>query len=119
MGMTSVVLILLAISVRAVSWADSALQRREARRAASEVAPQTDVGVTDTDAEVEATDGRARAAVIAVALALSRQTQSREKPVVKTLISSQGSALHDAWLTEGRARQRATRGLAGSAKEWR
>ncbi len=118
MGMTSVVLVLLAISVRAVSWADSALQRREARRAASEVAPEEDANVTDADTEVEATDGRARAAAIAVALALSRRTQSPAGSAVKNAISSQTGAVHDAWLTEGRARQRATRG-AGGAKEWR
>ena len=115
MGMTSVVLVLLAISVRAVSWADSALQRREARRAASEVAPQDDVSATDAEAEDEATDGRARAAAIAVALALSRQTQTQEESAGRSQNSSPTGVVHDAWLTEGRARQRAARG----AKEWR
>ena len=119
MRMTSAVLVLLAISVRVVSWADSALQRRETRRAAGEVAQDEDAVKTEEDAEVEATDGRARAAAIAVALVLSRKSQSQEGSIVKTPHITQSSRLHDAWLTEGRARQRATRGAAGSAKEWR
>ena len=119
MGMTSVVLVLLAISVRAVSWADSALQRREARRATSEVAPQMDAGTTDADAEVEAADGPARVAAIAVALALSHQVHEHREPVATTTVSSRTGAVHDAWLTEGRARQRARRSVAGNAKEWR
>ena len=118
MGMTSVVLVLLAISVRAVSWADEALQRREARKATNEVVPQEDIGTTEVDAEVEPTDGPARAAAIAVALALSRQDQVRERSIARVPISSSTGAVHDAWLTEGRARQRATRG-AGGVKEWR
>ena len=36
MGMTSLVLVILAVSVRAVSWADAALRRREERRVADQ-----------------------------------------------------------------------------------
>ena len=118
MGMTSVVLILLAISVRVVSWVDLALQRREARCEAIEPESDENGGTTIEDVEVETSDSRARAAAIAVALALSRHSQSPRGSAAAIPISSQTGAVHDAWLTEGRARQRATRG-AGGAKEWR
>ena len=120
MGMTSLVLVILAVSVRAVSWADAALRRREERRAADE-ANQSDATIA-ADSEPEEThepDPRARAAAIAVALALSQQSQRRGALVDQTPTSAPVGAVHDAWLTEGRARQRARRGAAGSARDRR
>ncbi len=117
--MTSLVLVILAVSVRAVSWADAALRRREAQRIANE-AEHADLTVTaETEPEPAAADDRARAAAIAVALALSHQSNQRGNSVDQTPISAATGAVHDAWLTEGRARQRSRRGAAGSAKDWR
>ena len=117
MGMTSLVLVLLAISVRAVSWADSALQRREAERAASAATHAEETVAPKAIPDAEAPDPRARAAAIAVALALSQQSQQRSSLADQTPAPT--GAIRDAWLNEGRARQRARRSPAGNAKEWR
>ena len=117
--MTSLVLVILAVSVRAVSWADAALRRREAQRIADRAEPTHATVTTETEPETEAADHRARAAAIAVALALSQQSHQRETSVDQTPISTDTGTVHDAWLTEGRARQRSRRGAAGSAKDWR
>ena len=119
MGMTSLVLVILAVSVRAVSWADAALRRREAQREAVEADHSEETVVPEAKPEAEETDPRVRAAAIAVALALSQQTHQRGSLVSQTPTSAPAGAVHDAWLTEGRARQRARRGVAGSAKDWR
>lgn len=116
MGMTSVVLIILAVSVRAVSWADATIRRRQAQQTTDESAPTEEIVATETEVGVETPDPRARAAAIAVALALSKRTQAHEMPAVPTPTSALTGAVHDAWLTEGRARQRARRGFVGSAK---
>ena len=116
MGMTSLVLVILAISVRAVSWADATLRRREAQRAAEETKPIEEAVASEPDADEEVPDPRARAAAIAVALVLSQQSQQRGDLEAPTPTSASTGAVHDAWLTEGRARQRARRGVAGSAR---
>ena len=116
MGMTSVVLIILAVSVRLVAWVDAALQRRESEQKAE--IQETPVGTTvepiDEPVDDES-DGRVRAAVIAVALELSKreQTQTESDRVAGTTDATAGNAVYDTWLTEGRARQRARHGNAG------
>lgn len=119
MGMTSVVLVLLAISVRAVSWADAALRRREAQRAADEAKHSEETVAPETEPDAEVPDPRARAAAIAVALALSQRSQQRGRFVTQIPTPVSTGAVHDAWLTEGRARQRSRRGVAGSTKDRR
>ena len=116
MGMTSVVLIILAVSVRAVSWADATLRRRQAQKTTDDSAPAEEIVPTETEVEEEAPDPRARAAAIAVALALSKWDQADEMPAGPTATSAITGAVHDAWLTEGRARQRARRGTVRTAK---
>ena len=116
MGMTSVVLIILAVSVRLVAWADAALQRRELARQAE---VQDSAAETTAEPVVEPvddqSDGRIRAAVIAVALELSKreQTQTASDRVSGTADATSGKAVYDTWLTEGRARQRDRHGNAG------
>ena len=119
MGMTSLVLVILAVSVRAVSWVDATLRRREAQRAADNATYSEGTVAPETKAEADVPDPRARAAAIAVVLALSQQAQQRGNLVAPTTTSESTVAVHDAWLNEGRARQRARRGVAGSAKNWR
>ena len=119
MGMTSLVLVILAVSVRAVSWADATLRRREAERVADETTHSEETIASEPEPEAEVPDPRARAAAIAVALALSQQSQQRGNLVTQIRTSASSGAVHDAWLTEGRARQRARRGVAGGAKDWR
>ncbi len=120
MGMTTVVLIVLALSVRTISWIDSVLTRREQQ------------GVTlDVDSEIRGIDRavatkesgavrsqHAKVAAIAVALALAEQTQrsQRAKPTAAAISPTVAS---DAWLAEGRARQRAKHTSNGTGPAWR
>ena len=119
MGMTSVVLVILAVSVRVVSWADAALRRREAQSEADELQQSNASVVPETTPKADVPDPRARAAAIAVALALAQQSQEHGDLVSQTQTPASTSAVHDAWLNEGRARQRARRRVAGSARDRR
>lgn len=120
MGMTTVVLIILAISIRAMSWADSIVRRREAARASVETVSPEASEETDSHPAEESKDGRARAAAIAVALALSQGarngTASNEISPAET---SSATPVYDSWLAEGRARQRAKHGTAMRARDRR
>ena len=115
MGMTSV-LIILAVSVRLVAWADAALRRRESEQDAQVQETPADTTVEPVDEpDDDRSDGRIRAAVIAVALEMSKreQTQTDSDRVADTTDATAGKAVYDTWLTEGRARQRARHGNAG------
>ena len=85
------------------------------KKTTDESAPTEEIVPTETEVEEEAPDPRARAAAIAVALALSKRDQADEMPA-STPTSTLTGAVHDAWLTEGRARQRARRGTVRTAK---
>lgn len=116
MGMTSVVLIILAVSVRLVAWADAALRRRELARQAEVQDSAAETTAEPADEPIDdRSDGRIRAAVVAVALEMSKreQTQTESDRVAGTTDAPSGKAVYDTWLTEGRARQRARHGNAG------
>ena len=116
MGMTSVVLVLLALSVRAMAWFDDYMRRREAAVAAAE----SHVAAGDADAEVAADDGAAaslspdgaaRAAAIAVALALARRSAVAAGQPSSSPAQPAPTVASDSWLSEGRARLRAGQGF--------
>ena len=110
MGMTTAVLIILALSVRAVSWADAVIRRREAERAANkEVASET-AEISEAPTLQDDKDGPARAAAIAVALALSQREHEDLAADQQTAEGVPANAAHDTWLAEGRARQHARHG---------
>ena len=111
--MTSVVLIILALSVRLMSFTDAYLRKREAAAEEASRTESSDQPESDQDSEVETSDGAARAAAIAVAIALSRAPQSTDADGGTQIAGSTANSTYDAWLTEGRARQRAKQGSRG------
>ena len=120
MGMTSAVLIILALSVRSMALIDAYSKRRAAAKIASDEAepePTDDSGsVTANDS---AENGASRAAAIAVAIALSQRTESTANTSHLASSGPDAGKSYDAWLTEGRARQRSNRGLARVGKAWK
>ena len=120
MGMTSVVLIILALSVRGMAWIDAYMRRREAAQSATvDHAPVlSEESVTEL-AEQPQTDGAERAAAIAVAISLAQRANSTAQTSQSADQQARANSTYDAWLTEGRARQRAGRGVAQTSKGWR
>ena len=119
MGMTTVVLIILALSVRAVSWADAVIRRRESERAANkEVASET-AEISEAPTLQDDRDGPARAAAIAVALALSQREQKDFAAEQQSAERVPAGAVHDTWLPEGRARQHARHGATTRTRDRR
>ena len=115
--MTSVVLIILALSVRAVSWVDAKMREREVERGAQKQSASDDAAKLEAEPIEDQDDGRARVAAIAVALALSQRQQGAVEPVHETSTQVPANAVYDTWLTEGRARQHARRGATGG-RDW-
>lgn len=118
--MTSVVLIILALSVRSMAWFDAYMRRREAEQKAT-VDPTpvwSEESVTELPEQPQM-DGAERAAAIAVAISLAQRTNSTAQTSQSDDQQSTTNSTYDAWLTEGRARQRAGRGVAQTSKGWR
>ncbi|MXZ02543.1 MAG: hypothetical protein F4Y88_02380 [Chloroflexi bacterium] len=112
MGMTSVVLIILAVSVRLMAFTDAYLRKRETAKEASEN-ETSDQPASEQIVVDESSSGPARAAAIAVAIALSRRSQETDVSGETRIADNATNSTYDAWLTEGRARQRAKQGSRG------
>lgn len=113
MGMTSVVLVVLALSIRAVSWLDNIIERRRTERAHHQETSKnlTDGALLDTSSEdVAPSDSVARAAAIAVALELSIRSSEPAAVSESSIHMPSTNTPSDSWLTEGRARQRSRHG---------
>ena len=120
MGMTSAVLVILALSVRGMALFDAYSKRRAAAKIASDGIESE----TPDDPESSTTgdpdeSGAARAAAIAVAIALSQRAESTAVASNETAKSIEVGKSFDAWLTEGRARQRSNRDAARVGKAWK
>ena len=111
--MTSVVLIILALSVRLMSFTDAYLRKREAAAEEASRTESSDQPESEQDSGIKSSDGAARAAAIAVAIALSRTPQSTDANGGTQIAGSTANSTYDAWLTEGRGRQRAKQGSRG------
>ena len=118
--MTSVVLIILALSVRGMAWIDAYMRRREAEQSATvaDAPVLSEESVTEL-AEQPQMDGAERAAAIAVAISLAQRADSTAQTSHSTDQQARTNSTYEAWLTEGRARQRAGRGVAQTSKGWR
>ncbi len=111
--MTSVVLIVLAVSVRLMALTDAYLRKREAAAKESSMTEASNQLAAEGAAVDEASSGAARAAAIAVAIALSRQSQETDVSGETRITGNSANSTYNAWLTEGRARQRAKQGSRG------
>lgn len=115
MGMTSVVLIILAVSVRLMALTDAYLRKREAAAKEASKTESSDQTASEQISVNESSSGPARAAAIAVAIALSRRSQETDVSGETRMTGNAANPTYDAWLTEGRARQRAKQG----SRRWR
>ena len=120
MGMTSAVLVILALSVRGMALFDAYSKRRAAAKIASDGIESE----TPDDPESSTTgdpdeSGAAHAAAIAVAIALSQRAESTTVATHPSLSGIDVGHSYDAWLTEGRARQRSNRDVARVGKAWK
>ncbi|MXX92102.1 MAG: hypothetical protein F4Y63_01445 [Chloroflexi bacterium] len=113
MGMTSVVLIILAVSVRLMAFTDAYLRKREATAKEASENETSDQPASEQILVDESSSGPARAAAIAVAIALSRRSQEIHVSGETRIAGNATNSTYDAWLTEGRARQRAKQGSRG------
>ena len=112
MGMTSVVLVILALSVRGMAWFDARIREREQREKAEAQLDSETSEIPESELQTaESDEGARRAAAIAVAIALSRRASDSVNGS-SSMEASLPSRTYDTWLTEGRARQRANRGVA-------
>ena len=119
MGMTSVVLVILAVSVRAVAWVDAQMRRRELEREARESELSKELAAPEPESTGDQDEARARAAAIAVALALSQRQNEPGEPSLGISVGVATPAVHDTWLAEGRSRQHASRGGSDRTRDWR
>ncbi len=120
MGMTSVVLIILALSVRSMAWLDAYLKRREAQNSeSSDEEPTQSIDTAPESAELPSADGAARAAAIAVGLSLSQRAKEEARTTTLAAQTPLTGATYDSWLTEGRSRQRSNSGAAQGSRGWR
>ena len=120
MGMTTVVLIVLALSVRGMSWIDAYLNRREKdQREQTVVETPVTEGSSAKIPEPPETDGAMRAAAIAVAIALARRPKEQSQFSAQQSAHVANVTPTDSWLTEGRARQRGKQGVAQGSNRWR
>ncbi len=120
MGMTSAVLVILALSVRGMALFDAYSKRRAAAKIAGDdldTEPPADPESSTADDPDES--GAARAAAIAVAIALSQRTESTALESHPAPSDFHVGRSYDAWLTEGRARQRSNRDAARVGKAWK
>lgn len=113
MGMTSVVLIVLALSVRLMAFADAYLRRREAAAKETALVETEEESVAEAQDDDRSSSGAARAAAIAVAIALSRRSAETDVGGETRIAGNASNATYNAWLTEGRARQRSKQGSRG------
>ena len=113
MGMTSVVLIVLALSVRLMALADAYLRKREAAAKEASTTESSDQSVAEENAVDETSSGAARAAAIAVAIVLSKRSTEIDVSGEMRIAGNATNSTYDAWLTEGRARQRSKQGSRG------
>ena len=110
--MTSVVLVILALSVRGMAWFDARIREREQREKAEAQLDSETSEIPESELQTaESDEGARRAAAIAVAIALSRRASDSVNGS-SSMEASLPSRTYDTWLTEGRARQRANRGVA-------
>ncbi len=107
MGMTSVVLIILALSVRLMALTDAYLRKREAAAKTALTTESSDQSTADQVAVDETSSGAKRAAAIAVAIALSRRSEETSVSGETRIAVNASNSTYDAWLTDGRGRQRA------------
>ena len=112
MGMTIVVLIILALTVRIMAWSDAYLRRREEAAKETAAIESADEPVAEPVSVDQGSSGAARAAAIAVAIALSRRNLENDVSVQSGVVANLN---YDSWLAEGRARQRAKLG----SRAWR
>ncbi len=118
--MVTAVLVLLALMVRGISWADIALQRRV--EASSRDHNDSDESTSTLElqaAESDVDHQPARVAAIAVALALAESEHaaaSAPKSLAKLSAGYQPS--EGAWVNQGRARQRDSRASHRIAGNW-
>ena len=117
--MTSAVLIILALSVRSMALIDAYSKRRAAKIASDEAEPEPTDDSRSVTANDSAENGASRAAAIAVAIALSQRAESAANTSHLASSGPDAGKSYDAWLTEGRARQRSNRGLARVGKAWK
>ena len=113
MGMTSVVLIILAVSVRLMALTDAYLQKREAAAKEASETESSDQSTSEQTSVDESSSGPARAAAIAVAIALSRRSTATDSSDEARIGINAATPVSDSWLVEGRARQRAKQGSRG------
>ncbi len=113
MGMTTVVLIILALSVRIMSWSDAYLRRREEAAKETAAIESADEPVAEPVGVDQGSSGAARVAAIAVAIALSRRNLENDVSVQSGVVANSANPNYDSWLAEGRARQRAKQGSKG------
>ncbi len=120
MGMTSAVLVILALSVRGMALFDAYSNRRAAAKIASdEIESEADNDSESANAGGPAESGAARAAAIAVAIALSQRSESTTVATHQSPSGVHVAHSYDTWLTEGRARQRSNRDVARVSKAWK
>ena len=113
MGMTSVVLIILAVSVRLMALTDAYLRKREAAAKETSKSESSDQPASDPISAGGSSRGATRAAAIAVAIALSRRSPETDVSGETRIAGNAANSTYDTWLTEGRARQRAKQGSKG------
>ena len=113
MGMTTVVLIILALSVRIMAWSDAYLRRREEAAKETAAIESADEPVAEPVCVDQGSSGAARVAAIAVAIALSRRNLENDVSVQSGVVANSANPNYDSWLAEGRARQRAKQGSRG------
>lgn len=113
MGMTSVVLIILAVSVRLMALTDAYLRKREAAAKEASETESSDQSTSEQTSVDESSSGPARAAAIAVAIALSRRSTATDSSDEARIGINVATPVSDSWLAEGRARQRAKQGSRG------
>lgn len=113
MGMTSVVLIILAVSVRLMALTDAYLRKRESTAKEASKIQATDLSASEQTSPDESSGRAARAAAIAVAIALSMRSQETEIGGEARVAGNEVNSTYNAWLTEGRTRQRAKQGSRG------
>ena len=113
MGMTSVVLIILAVSIRLMALTDAYLRKREASVKEASKSESPHQPASEQISVEESSSGAARAVAIAVAIALSRRSAETAVSGETRIAGNAANSTYDAWLAEGRARQRATQGSRG------
>ena len=119
MGMTSAVLVILALSVRGMALFDAYSKRRAAAKIASEDIESETLDDPESSTAGDDESAAARAAAIAVAIALSQRAESNALESHPAPSDFHVGRSYDAWLTEGRARQRSNRDAARVGKAWK